>query len=131
MVNPESSLDKVTTIASHPQALAQCRRWLDAHFPSCLLYTSLLHEEVVLDPRDKLMLVVILGHPGLVVANTVTRATRRSRGNQECKHVTNDAVEEQHQTAEHMHAASNARKSCPEREVDQEAEVNGTFGSLP
>ena len=25
MVNPESSLDKVTTIASHPQALAQCR----------------------------------------------------------------------------------------------------------
>ena len=33
MVNPESTLDKVTTIASHPQALAQCRRWLNAHWP--------------------------------------------------------------------------------------------------
>ena len=34
MVHPESSIDQITTIASHPQALGQCRRWLDAHFPA-------------------------------------------------------------------------------------------------
>ncbi len=34
MVHPESSIDQIETIASHPQALAQCRRWLDAHFPA-------------------------------------------------------------------------------------------------
>ena len=34
MVHPESSAENIKTIASHPQALAQCRRWLDAHYPA-------------------------------------------------------------------------------------------------
>lgn len=32
-LNPEATMDDVTTIASHPQGLGQCRRFLNEHFP--------------------------------------------------------------------------------------------------
>ena len=34
MLHPEANVEDITAIASHSQALAQCRRWLDAHFPA-------------------------------------------------------------------------------------------------
>lgn len=33
-LNPEANLEDVTTIASHPQGLGQCRRFLNEHFPT-------------------------------------------------------------------------------------------------
>ena len=52
--------------------------------------------------------------------NAVTRTARRCGGNQECQHNTYDAVNQKNDTAEYVQAASNTRKGCPEREVDQE-----------
>lgn len=34
MVGPNTERDKITRIYSHQQSLAQCRKWLDANFPS-------------------------------------------------------------------------------------------------
>lgn len=32
-LNPDATIDDVTTVASHPQGLGQCRRFLNEHFP--------------------------------------------------------------------------------------------------
>jgi chorismate mutase/prephenate dehydratase len=33
LVGPDTSEDNITRVYSHPQSLAQCRKWLDANFP--------------------------------------------------------------------------------------------------
>lgn len=34
LLHPEATLDDITTIASHPQGMGQCRRYLNEHFPT-------------------------------------------------------------------------------------------------
>ena len=86
-----------------------CRQWM-----------ILLDEQVVLYPRYQLVTVVCLRKPGFVVTYQVAGTTRRSSLKQECKHDTHNAVNQENNTQENMCAASNACKSCPEREVNQE-----------
>src|SRR5690606_13975315 len=33
LVGPNTDPAKITRVYSHPQSLAQCRKWLDAHYP--------------------------------------------------------------------------------------------------
>ncbi|MFA5495194.1 MAG: prephenate dehydratase [Porticoccaceae bacterium] len=33
LIGPNTREDKITRVYSHPQSLAQCRKWLDAHYP--------------------------------------------------------------------------------------------------
>ena len=80
----------------------------------------LLEEQVVLDPRDELMLVICLRKIGLVIADHVTRTAGWSRLEHECEDDTQDAVDDQNHTAEDMHATSDTGKTRPEREMDQE-----------
>lgn len=37
---PVSSLDVVTEVYSHPQALAQCRQWIMEHLPNAVVYST-------------------------------------------------------------------------------------------
>lgn len=34
LLNPDASIEDITTIASHPQGMGQCRRYLNEHFPT-------------------------------------------------------------------------------------------------
>jgi chorismate mutase/prephenate dehydratase len=34
LVGPNTNESKITRVYSHPQSLAQCRKWLDAHYPN-------------------------------------------------------------------------------------------------
>ena len=34
LLNPEATFEDITTIASHPQGMGQCRRYLNEHFPT-------------------------------------------------------------------------------------------------
>lgn len=33
LIGPNTNTDKITRVYSHPQSLAQCRKWLDSHYP--------------------------------------------------------------------------------------------------
>lgn len=38
---PGARLEEITTVSSHPQALAQCRKWLETHLPNATLVAAL------------------------------------------------------------------------------------------
>ena len=80
----------------------------------------LFQEQVVLDPSASLMTIVFLGQPRLVVLDLLAGAARRSRLHEESQDNADNAVNEQHEAAEDMHAASDAHEIRPEREVDAE-----------
>lgn len=40
LMQPGASIGDATTIASHPQGLAQCRRYINAHLPNCQLIST-------------------------------------------------------------------------------------------
>jgi prephenate dehydratase len=53
LLQPGSSLTQVDTVASHPQGLAQCRRYINAHLPQCkLVSTSSTAESAKLAASD-------------------------------------------------------------------------------
>lgn len=38
---PGAKLEEITTVSSHPQALAQCRKWLETHLPNATVVAAL------------------------------------------------------------------------------------------
>lgn len=68
----------------------------------------LLQEQVVLDPLQGLMTVVLLGQPGLEVGHLLARAAGRRGLHEEGHDDAGHAVDEQHETEEEMAAAGDA-----------------------
>lgn len=54
LLSRAAGLDEVTTLYSHPQALAQCQQWIRQHLPACSLReeesTALAAQKVLHDP---------------------------------------------------------------------------------
>ena len=81
----------------------------------------LLQEQVVLDPLQGLMTVVLLGQPGLEVGHLLARAAGRRGLHEEGHDDAGHTVDEQHETEEQMAAAGDAREERQHREVDDDA----------
>ena len=115
----------------HPQAHAGVEHHDDEHRNEqvgnllrnaelCSQRMVLLQEQVVLDPDKALMTVILLRQPGLVVGDLLARAARRRRLHEERGDDAEHAVQENHESEEHVHAARQALEIGPEREMDAE-----------
>ena len=87
----------------------------------CSQGVLLLEEEVVLDPGNQLVTVILLRQPGLVVLDGVTRTASRCGLRKEGEHDTNNPVNDNDKAQEDMKTTDHAHIAGQEGEMNQEA----------